>query len=78
MTFKRMAQLLCAYAVLCGAIVGQTTTGALTGSVVDPGDASAPGVLVELKNVATQAVTTTNTGAEGLFRFNSLVPANTL
>jgi len=70
-----MALVLCALALLCGCIFGQTTTGTLLGTVADPGDASVPGAQVELKNVATGAVITTTTGAEGIFRFNSLVPA---
>ena len=75
MAVKRTAEALCALALLCGCIFGQTTTGTLLGTVADPGDASVPGVRVELKNIATGAVITTATGAEGIFRFNSLVPA---
>jgi hypothetical protein len=70
-----MAQLLCVMALLCGCVFSQTTTGTVTGTVTDPGDAAVPGAQVELKNTATGAVLTTATGAEGIFRFNSLVPA---
>src|ERR1035437_9631112 len=75
MAVQRLAQVLCALVVLCGCIFGQTTTGTLLGTVADPADAAVPGAQVELKNIATGAVVTTATGAEGLFRFNSLVPA---
>ena len=75
MPVNRMAQVLCALAILCGCIFGQTTTGTLLGTVADPGDAAVPGAPVELKNTATGAVITTTTGVEGIFRFNSLVPA---
>jgi hypothetical protein len=75
MSVNRMAWALCAMALLCGCIFGQTTTGTLLGTVADPTDAGVPGALVELKNAATGAVTSTTTGAEGIFRFNSLVPA---
>ena len=75
MTVNRMARVLCAFATLCGCVFSQTTTGTLLGTVADPGDASVPGARVELKNTATGAVITTSTGAEGIFRFNSLVPA---
>ena len=61
--------------LLCGCLFGQTTTGTLLGTVADTSDSVVPGVEVELKNTATGAVTKTMTGAEGLFRFNSLVPA---
>jgi hypothetical protein len=74
-SLQRPAFALCALALLCGCIFGQTTTGTLLGIVADPGDASVPGVRVDLKNIATGAVTTTTTGVEGIFRFNSLVPA---
>jgi hypothetical protein len=70
-----MAQLLCAVALLCGCVFGQTTTGILRGTVTDPGDAALPGAQIELKNNATGAVVSTVTGPEGIFVFNSLVPA---
>src|SRR5580700_10127097 len=75
MAVQRTVQVLCALVLLGGSIFGQTTTGTLLGTVVDPGDAAVPGAQVELKNIATGAVITTTTGAEGIFRFNSLVPA---
>ena len=75
MNLKRTTQFLCVLVLLCGCIFGQTTTGTLLGTVADPGDAAVPGVQVELKNIATGLITTTTTGNEGIFRFNSLVPA---
>jgi Carboxypeptidase regulatory-like domain/TonB-dependent Receptor Plug Domain len=65
----------CVLALFCGCVFGQTTTGTLLGTVADPGDAAVPKAQVELRNMATGAVTTTTTEAEGIFRFNSLVPA---
>jgi len=75
MLMKRTALTLGALAVLCGSIFGQSTTGTLLGTLADPGDAAIPGAQVALKNIATGAAVTTTTGAEGIFRFNSLVPA---
>ena len=75
MLLQRMAQFLCAVLFLCSCIFGQSTTGTLVGSVVDPADAAVPGAQIEVRNAATGVVTSTTTGAEGLFRFNSLVPA---
>jgi len=75
MTLRRTAQMLCALLLLCGCVRSQTTTGTLLGIVADPGDAAVPGARVELKNNATGSVARTTTGAEGIFRFNSLVPA---
>src|SRR5262249_24079950 len=75
MAIQRMAQVLCALMLLCGCIFGQSTTGTLLGTVADPGDSAVPDARVEVHNIATGAVTTTVTGPEGIFRFNSLVPA---
>ena len=75
MAVKRMAWVLCALALLCGCIFGQTTTGTLIGTVTDPSDSTVAGARVELTNNATGAVIRTTTASEGIFRFNSLVPA---
>jgi hypothetical protein len=75
MSFRRAARIACALAVLCGSALSQSTTGTLLGTVSDPGDAAVPGAHVELKNSATGAVIATTTGPEGIFRFNSLMPA---
>src|ERR1044071_543385 len=68
-------RLLCVLILLSSCIFAQSTTGTLLGTVVDPVDAAVPGIHVELKNIATGSVVATTTGAEGIFRFNSLVPA---
>src|ERR1700742_1766243 len=75
MSFGRLTQMFCALGLLCGCTFGQTTTGTLLGIIADPGDAAVPGANVELKNSATGAIVDTVSGAEGIFRFNSLVPA---
>ena len=75
MAARRATFVLLTWITLCGCIYGQSTTGTLLGIVVDPGDAAVPGAQVELKNTATGVVTRTQTGTEGIFRFNSLVPA---
>jgi hypothetical protein len=75
MIHKGITQTLCAIALLSGCVFGQSTTGTLVGIVADPADAAVPGAQVELTNNSTGAVITTKSGAEGIFRFNSLVPA---
>jgi len=75
MALQRTAWMLSALAFFCGSIFSQSTTGTLLGTVSDPGDAAIAGARIELSNVATRAVITTTTGLEGIFRFNSLVPA---
>jgi hypothetical protein len=74
MKLNRCAQALGILALLCGRAFGQSSTGTLTGTVIDPGDLAMPGATVELVNTATGATTTTTTGPEGIFRFNSLAP----
>src|ERR1035441_7803348 len=75
MSLKRMAQVLCALALLCGCVFSQTTTGTLTGMVTDSSNAAVPGVQIEIKNLTTGAIRTTVSGPEGIFGFNSLEPA---
>jgi len=72
---RRTALALAALVLATSCIFAQTTTGTLLGVVVDPGDAAVPAARVELTNVATGALVATTTGAEGIFYFNSLVPA---
>jgi hypothetical protein len=69
------ARVLCTLTLFCGCIYGQTTTGTLLGTVNDPANAAIPGARVDLTNTATGAVNSTITGAEGIFRFNSLEPS---
>ena len=75
MSCKPVVRALYALIFLSIGLFGQTTTGTLVGAVADPGDAAVSGAQVELRNEATGAVVSTTTGVEGLFRFNSLVPA---
>jgi hypothetical protein len=74
MTARRLTQMLCVMFVLCGCVAAQVTTGAMLGTVVDPGDAAIAGVQVELKDTATGATRSTTSGAEGMFRFNNVSP----
>src|SRR5436309_742574 len=75
MSFRRIAPACVGFALLCGSLYAQSTTGTLLGIVSDPSDSPIPGAQVELRNVATSSMVTTTSGAEGIFRFNSLVPA---
>ena len=75
MTVRRMALGLCAIALLCGCVFGQSITGTMTGTIVDSSSAAVPGVQIEIKNLKTGATRTTVSGAEGIFTFNSLDPA---
>ena len=75
MSLKRMAQVLCVMALLCGCVFSQSITGTMTGTIVDSSNAAVPGVQIEVKNLGTGATRTTVSGAEGIFTFNSLDPA---
>src|ERR1035441_690336 len=75
MSSNRVMQALCAMAFLCGSVFAQTTTASLQGTVTDPGDAAVPGASVEAKNVATGALRSTTTNAEGVFRVDSMLPS---
>ena len=63
---KQLPQILCAAALLCGCVFGQSTTGTLVGIVADPADAAVPDAQVELRNNATGAVIMTKSGSEGM------------
>ena len=72
---SRLVQAVYTAALLSSSLYGQTTTGTLLGTVSDPDNAAVPGAVVELRNLSTGLAMRTNTGAEGIFRFNSLAPA---
>lgn len=74
MSIKRPVQFLAGLALLGGAAFGQVTSGNILGIIVDPGDASVPGVEIQLKETATGAVRTFTTATEGIFRFNNVPP----
>jgi hypothetical protein len=61
--------------LLCGPLLGQSVTGNLLGTVVDPGGAAVPGLEVQLKNAGTGALRTALTTADGVFRVTNLVPS---
>src|ERR1019366_8660967 len=74
MSVRRPIELLCALALLCGVVYGEAISGSIVGLVVDPGNASVPGVEVQIKDMATGTVHTFTTLTEGIFRFNEIAP----
>jgi hypothetical protein len=74
MSIQRPVRLLIGFTLLAVAAFGQVTSGNIMGTVVDPGDASVPGVEVQIKDTATGAVRTFTTPSEGIFRFNNIPP----
>ena len=75
MSVRRMAQGLCVMAVLCGCGFGQSSTGTLTGMIVDSSNAAVPGTRVQAKNLSTGFVRSVATGPKGVFEIDSLEPA---
>ena len=61
--------------MVCGVLLGQTVTGNLIGTVVDPGGASVPGAEVRLTDARTGAERTATTAPDGIFHIASLNPS---
>ncbi len=75
MNWNRVLFVLLAVALSCGCVWAQTTGATLQGTVTDSSDSAVPNVKVELKNVASGVVRTTESTSEGIFRFNGVPPA---
>src|SRR5258708_11993368 len=75
MNSNRVLFVLLTAAVACGSAFAQTTGATLQGTVNDSSQAAMPNVTVEMKNLATGIVRTTTSTSEGIFRFNSVIPA---
>ena len=73
MFIRRSLVMLAVVALLVGGAFGQIS-GNIMGTVVDPGDASVPGVDVQIKDVATGTIHKFTTANEGIFRFNNIPP----
>ncbi len=74
MSVQKLAPFLCALALLCGSLLGQVVSSNIIGTVTDPGDASVPGVVVQLREQGTGMTRAFTTSAEGIFRFTNLPP----
>src|SRR5947199_3134842 len=73
MFIRRSLVMLAVLALLVGGAFGQIS-GNIMGTVVDPGDASVPGVDVQIRDVATGTIHKFTTANEGIFRFNNIPP----
>jgi hypothetical protein len=60
----------------CSISLGQTTFGAITGTVTDASGAVVPGVEVTLTNLGTNAKQTIKTGPDGIYEFVNVLPGN--
>src|SRR6266566_3173496 len=60
----------------CSFLQGQSTYGAVTGSVTDPSGAAITDAKVTLTNLGTAETRTQPTNADGLYSFVNLIPGN--
>jgi hypothetical protein len=72
---KRVVCVLFVFLAICGFVFAQATA-EINGRVVDQAQAVAPGVNVTVTNVASGAVRTSVTNAEGLYSIPALTPGN--
>jgi hypothetical protein len=66
--------MLCCFAMPL-AVLGQTTSGSITGTVVDAQNAAVPGAQVKVTNMDQRTVFTTSTDVSGIFVVPQLLPA---
>src|SRR5215831_14423374 len=69
MSIIRFFALVFSVAALAPISIGQTTTGAITGTVTDPSSATIPGVKIFATNTATNISYATQTNAAGVYNF---------
>jgi hypothetical protein len=79
---KDFAHFLCLAALLfalapAGRLLAQSSTGSITGSVVDASGAGIPGASVSARNADTGALRTATSGASGGFTFPNSRPETT-
>ncbi len=70
-----MRSIVCILFLLCPVVLmGQSITGSISGTLLDPTEAAVAGAKVDLENIATGAARTTWTNEAGRFLFGSLQP----
>ena len=74
MKFERIFLLLLALVSLSGAALAQSSTGTVTGRVLDLHEALVPGATVTLKNTETGAERSTTSDGEGSYNFIAVMP----
>ena len=71
---KQLCLLILAAALLAATAFAQAVSSNIVGLVTDPANAAIANVEVQLKETATGNMRITNSGTEGLFRFNTIPP----
>jgi len=75
MKTNRLTHLVCALVVICGCAFGQSASGTLQGTILDPTGAAVPDVKVVIRNIDTKAERNTVSGADGTFILNGVEAA---
>jgi len=74
MKVSQMARLGCAILLMCGYLFGQSTTGVLQGTVVDPAGAAVPDATIVIKDPSAGTTRNAVSGADGIFILNGVEP----
>jgi len=72
MKTNQLTYLAGALMVMCGSAFGQSASGTLQGTILDPAGAAVPDVTVVIKNLSTGATRNTISGADGTFILNGV------
>jgi hypothetical protein len=70
----RIGRLVCAITLMCCYAFGQSTTGTLQGTVVDPAGAAVPNANIVIKDPSAGTTRDAASGTDGTFIFNSVEP----
>lgn len=71
-----LALMLMAFIAMVGTSWGQTSTGTLRGTVLDPTEATVPGAEVKVTNLATNVTTTVSSTGAGVYVVPGLIPGS--
>src|SRR4051812_8219378 len=75
MNINRMAPVVGAMIFLSGCVFGQSASGTLQGTVLDPAGSAVPNVTVVIKSPSTGVIRNTVTGTDGTFILNGVEAA---
>ena len=74
MSLKGLTRFVCAFAVALPALMGQTTTGSIVGTITDPSGSAVPGAGITLTQTGTLVQRKTRSLSTGDFAFNAVEP----
>ena len=74
MEVNRIGRLVCAIALMCGCVFGQSTAGTLQGTVLDPAGAAVPNATIVIKDPSAGTTRNAVSGTDGIFILNGVEP----